>query len=217
MKPRVIMHTQVSVDGRIDGFENTEIYYSLSYRFNAGMVLFGSNTVATAFPKIPPEKTEDFNKPATLPNDTRPFGVIPDSRGRLRNLHALRSMGYLKDVIVLVSETTPQAYLGYLQERNYDYIVAGRDHVHYREVFAILHDRYGCQTIRTDSGGILTSILLEQGLIDEISLVIAPFLVGDPIPNLFRSLSLPQKVRLELFQSEVIEHNYLSVIYRVIN
>ncbi|KUO69320.1 MAG: hypothetical protein APF77_16135 [Clostridia bacterium BRH_c25] len=48
MKPKVIIHTQTSLDGCIKGFEDTGIYYRLAYRFNADMVLFGSNTVLTA-------------------------------------------------------------------------------------------------------------------------------------------------------------------------
>ena len=44
-------------------------------------------------------------------------------------MHVHRKSGYAKDIIVLVSNGTPKAYLDYLKERNYDFIVAGRDHV----------------------------------------------------------------------------------------
>ncbi|HGI1106225.1 TPA: riboflavin biosynthesis protein RibD, partial [Streptococcus pyogenes] len=27
MKPKIIMHTQISLDGRIKGFDNPEVYY----------------------------------------------------------------------------------------------------------------------------------------------------------------------------------------------
>jgi 2,5-diamino-6-(ribosylamino)-4(3H)-pyrimidinone 5'-phosphate reductase len=210
------MHTQISLDGAIDGFENTGIYYSLANRFNSDMVLFGSNTVDTATKECPPEKEADFLKPTIDSKDNRPFGVIPDSRGRLRNLHFARNMGYLKDVIILVSGTTPQSYLDYLTERHYDFIVAGEDHVDYRKAFEILHDRYNCRIIRTDSGGILTNILLEQGLVDEISLIISPILVGTAIPALFRSLTLQKKIAVELINSEVLDRNYLCVNYKVL-
>lgn len=216
MKPKVIVHAQISLDGGINGFENTGIFYSLAYRFNADMVLFGSNTVFTATEQYPPEKEADFIKPIIDPNDDRPFGVIPDSRGILQNLHIVRNMGYLKDVIILVSETTPPSYLDNLKKRNYDFIVAGKDHVDYRKAFEILNNRYNCKIIRTDSGGLLTNILLEQGLVDEISLIVSPVLVGTAIPNLFRNLSLQNKIHLELLNSEVIDHNYLFVTYRVL-
>lgn len=217
MKPKVIMHTQVSLDGCINGFEDAGIYYSLANRFHADMVLFGSNTVFTAAENYPPEIEGDFMKPAIVPNDDRPFGVVPDSRGRLRNLHVIRKMGYLKDIIILVSKTTPQSYLDYLEKRNYDFIVAGEDYVDYGKAFEVLNNRYNCKIIRTDSGGILTNILLEQGLVDEISLIVSPVLVGAALPKAFRSLSLDDKGHLELINSEVIDHNYLHIHYRVLN
>jgi hypothetical protein len=122
------MHTQISLDGCIRGFDCPELYYVVAGGIDADMVLFGSNTVAMAFEQVPPETEADFAKPEILPGDVRPFGIIPDSRGRLRNLHAARNMGYLKDLIILVSETTPQEYLEYLTERHNDFIVAGTDH-----------------------------------------------------------------------------------------
>jgi 2,5-diamino-6-(ribosylamino)-4(3H)-pyrimidinone 5'-phosphate reductase len=216
MKPKVIMHTQTSLDGRIKGFDNAEIYYSVANRIKSDMVLFGSNTVYTAFENYPAETEFDFIKPTICHDDNRPSGVIPDSRGILRNLHCLRNLGYLKDIIILVSRTTPQEYLNYLKERSYDYIVTGEEHVNYEKAFQILHDKYNCKVIRTDSGGVLTNVLLEQGLIDEISLVVSPCLIGANEKNLFESLLLKEKIQLELKNAEIIERNYLSLSYNIL-
>ncbi|WP_236932641.1 hypothetical protein [Geosporobacter ferrireducens] len=125
MKPKVIMHSQISLDGRIKGFDNPEVYYQVAGGIHSDAVLFGSNTVFTAFEEYPDETEADFAKPVISPDDLRPIGVIPDSRGILRNLHCLRNLGYLKEVIILVSTITPKAYLSYLEERNYPYIIAG--------------------------------------------------------------------------------------------
>jgi 2,5-diamino-6-(ribosylamino)-4(3H)-pyrimidinone 5'-phosphate reductase len=216
MKPKVIMHTQISLDGRIKGFDSPEIYYSVANRIKSDMVLFGSNTVYTAFTSYPAETEGDFIKPTICLDDHRPFGVIPDSRGILRNLHCLRNLGYLKDIIILVSRTTPQEYLRYLEERNYDYLVTGEDHVNFEIALQILHDKYNCKVIRTDSGGVLTNILLEQGLVDEISLVVSPCLIGTNEKNLFESLLLREKMQLELKNTEIIEQSYLSLTYNVL-
>lgn len=215
MRPKVIMHTQISLDGCVRGFIDTGIYYSVANRFGADMVLFGSETLYTAARQYPPETEKAFVKPVDTPDDKRLMGVVPDSRGRLRNLHVFRDSEYIKDLIVLVSESTPKSYLEYLSERNYDYITAGKDHVDYAKALKILYDKYNCRIIRTDSGGILTSILIEQGLVDEISLVISPCLVGTGEPHAFRSLSLLNRIPLELISCETLD-NHLSIIYRVI-
>lgn len=49
MKPKIIMHTQISLDGRIKGFDNPEVYYQVAGGIHSDAVLFGSNTVFTAF------------------------------------------------------------------------------------------------------------------------------------------------------------------------
>ena len=76
MKPKIIMHTQISLDGRIKGFDNPEVYYQVAGGIHSDAVLFGSNTVFTAFEKYPAETEADFEKIITSPEDPRPIGVM---------------------------------------------------------------------------------------------------------------------------------------------
>jgi 2,5-diamino-6-(ribosylamino)-4(3H)-pyrimidinone 5'-phosphate reductase len=217
MKPKIIIHTQISLDGCSRGFEDTGIYYRVAARLGEDAVLFGADTVLAAGEQWQlPEKEADFVKPESAPDDHRPLAVVPDSRGRLRCLHLFRNMPYVRDAVVFVSQSTPVSYLDYLRERNYDFIVAGDDHVDYAAALEELSSRYHCQTIRTDSGGRLTNILIEQGLADEISLVISPCLVGNSSLNAFGGLVLPEVVKLELISSEVLDGNYLSAHYNIL-
>ena len=78
-------------------------------------------------------------------------------------------------------------------------------------------DSFGCKYMRTDSGGGLTNKLLENGLIDEISLVISPCFVGNKEKQLFDNLLLSEKVNLELQGTENAEHGCLSLRYAVKN
>ncbi|WP_061214876.1 RibD family protein [Syntrophomonas wolfei] len=216
MRPKIVMHAQISLDGCVRGFIDTGVYYAVANRFNADMVLFGSETVYTAAEHYPPETEKAFKKPTDRPDDQRLRWVVPDSRGRLRNLHVFRDSEYCKDIIVLVSASTPPSYLEYLRERNYDFIAAGDDHVDYAQALEVLYKRYNCRITRTDSGGVLTNALIEQGLVDEISLVVSPCLVGTGEPHLFRSLSLPNRMPLELISCETVDEKHIFLIYKVL-
>lgn len=137
MKPKVIMHTQISLDGCIRGFIDTGIYYTIANQFNADMLLFGSETIYAAAEQYPPETEKAFMKPVYTSDDKRPLWVVPDSRGRLRNLHVFRDSEYCKDIIILVSTSTPKSYIEYIKERNYDFIVAGENNVDYAKAFEV--------------------------------------------------------------------------------
>ena len=156
MIPRVIIHNAISLDGSVTGFEpDIGIYYQIALSYKPDILLVGSDTIVSAPDKIPPEKKSDFIKPEISGNDKRPLWVIPDSRGKLKNtLHFYRSMEYIKDIVILISKNTPQSYISYLNERQYDLISAGNDHVDYKKALEILKFSYanGINVIDTSPG-----------------------------------------------------------------
>ncbi|MCK9564743.1 MAG: RibD family protein [Methanothrix sp.] len=179
MLPRVILHNAVSLDGRIDGFPiDLFQYYELVATWKEDATLAGSDTFLKAASEAPAEDENAFLPPKIDPGDSRALLVIPDSRGRIRIWHYLRSLPYWRDAVALCSKSTPQEYLHYLKERHIDYIVAGRDHVDLRAALEELHSRYGVKVVRVDAGGTLNGQLLRQGLVAEVSLLIYPSLVG---------------------------------------
>lgn len=215
MRPRVVMHTQISLDGCVKGFQESVSYYREAAEIPSDMVLFGSETVRLAAEQYPPETESSFHKPGTDPDDKRQNWVIPDSKGRLRNLHVFRNTEYCRDIILLVSASTPEEYLSYLTQREYDYIKTGDTQVDLREALEQLHERYGCKMVRTDSGGELTNALLEQGLVDEIRLILSPCLVGNRNLNVFRTMNLHTRVDLKQISCES-HGEEISLRYEVI-
>ena len=217
MTAKLIMHNQVSLDGAITGFEaNLELHYRLVAGYAPGMMLVGSVTARTGIETfagpVPQEEDADRRR-SENPDDARPYWVIPDSGGRLHGLlHVLRRSDYCRDVIVLVSRSTPAAYLRYLEERRYDYYVAGDDQVDLTPALAAAEDRYRPTAIVTDSGGALNSVLLRRGLVDEISLVVAPVIVGAGSRNLFRMIE--ETVDVQLIRTESVA-GCARLIYRV--
>jgi 2,5-diamino-6-(ribosylamino)-4(3H)-pyrimidinone 5'-phosphate reductase len=221
MIPKLVIHNSISLDGSTTGFEaNLEIHYKILSGYQPDAMIVGSNTAKTGTQffceKIPSEEKSDFRKPEIQPDDPRAYWLIADSRGVLEGLmHVFRRSEYSKDVIVLVSERTPEAYINYLKERNYDFIRTGADRVNIRQALEIANEKYGFELVVSDSGGLLNSILLEQGLVEEVSLIISPEITGRHGTNLFRSLE-KSGIRLELLRDEIVEKQYVHLVYRVL-
>jgi 2,5-diamino-6-(ribosylamino)-4(3H)-pyrimidinone 5'-phosphate reductase len=219
MKPKVILHNSVSVDGSITGFDvDMGVHYHIASTFRAQAHLVGSRTalagIQTFAKKIPAEKPQDFVPPRARKGTRRPYFVIPDTRGKLKGkLHVLRGSGFCRDVIILTSSKTPKAYLAYLKERRYLHHSVGTDRVNLNRAIKLLAERYKCKTILSDSGGVLNSFLLSRGLVDEISLLVHPLLTGKPGQKLFAKL--PTGRRLTPLHSRKAGTNCVHLVYRV--
>lgn len=221
MLPKLIVHNSISLDGSTTGFEaNIIVHYKILSSYQPNAMIVGSNTAKTGTQffcdKIPPEEESDFQKPEIQSDDPRAYWLIADSKGVLEGLlHVFRRSEYCKDVIVLVSETTPESYVNYLKKRNYDFIRAGAERVDIKHALGIAYEKYDFKLVISDSGGVLNSILIEQGLVEEISLILHPEIVGKKGTNLFRSLE-KSGVQLELIGDEVVEKKYVHLRYRVL-
>lgn len=179
MKPRVILYTAVSLDGRTTGFSvDIGLFYSLAQRWEEDASLAGCDTLLSAPDGMPED--DDTEVPAATPDadDSRPILVVPDSRGRLRSWHYLREQPYWKDFVSLCTESTPLDHLRYLSRKGIKIITAGEDCVDFRQALQELGDRFGIRTVHVDSGGTLNGVLLRAGLVDEVHLLVHPTLVG---------------------------------------
>jgi 2,5-diamino-6-(ribosylamino)-4(3H)-pyrimidinone 5'-phosphate reductase len=209
MIPDVILHSAVSLDGRVTNFPaDLDLYYTLAARWNPDAILFGSETVLAALRQdpgleVPPEHEEMFSPPDGGP-DPRPLLVIADSRGRVRCWDALRKWPYFRDALAFCSEKTPQEYRNYLGAQNLGIIVAGDDRIDMRAAMEMLNLQYGVRTIRVDSGGTLNSVCLKAGVVSEVSVLIHPFLAGGtPEPTLFD----PQKAGFGNFSVPLVHRS----------
>lgn len=221
MLPRIILHNEVSVDGRIDWITpDIGLFYELASRWKEDATLAGSDTILKQEEGMPEEDEEAFELQKKNSGDSRPLLVIPDSKGRVRKWHALRKAGYWRDVVALCSHSTPRTYLDYLKKRHIDYIVAGDRDVDLKVALEELNARYGVRLVRVDSGGTLNGVLLRAGIVDEISILINPSLVGGMSPrSFFRApdLNSPQgMIKLKLIHFEKIKDDIIWLQYKVI-
>jgi 2,5-diamino-6-(ribosylamino)-4(3H)-pyrimidinone 5'-phosphate reductase len=223
MLPRVILHNEVSLDGRFDWIApDLGQFYELASCWNEDATLAGSETMLGGYPEeqLSAEDAETAGMAEKDPDDRRPLLVIPDSRGRLRCWHLLRREPYWRDVVALCSRSTPGSYLAHLDRIRVDCIVAGDDRVDLRAALEELNARHGVSVVRVDAGGTLNGALLRAGLVDEVSLLIDPCLVGGTTPrSVFQVPDLTSSegvVELRLVQLEKVRGDVVWVRYEVV-
>lgn len=193
------------------------LFYSLIGVWNEQATLCGSNTILAAGDHDQPETEDDFSTPVPEGNDTRPLLVICDSQGRVKNWHMLKRAKLWKGYISLCSKKTPQNHLEYLNTRNIDIIICGEDKVDLKSAIEVLSDKYKIERIRVDSGGTLNGILLRQGLVDEVSMLINPCLVGgESSKTMFKASDLKDAngvILLRLIETKQLDGNHVWLRY----
>ncbi len=220
-RTKIIMHNSVSLDGSFVGFEvDMGQHYGVAQAYWSQMMLTGSRTVVTGIETYhkdrPPEEKSDFSKPDKGP--VAPHLVVPDTGGITQGLlHLCRRSEFCRDVILLISRNTGEQFVSYLEERDYDYLVCGEEKVDFARAFDWLSAKYGVETVMVDSGPTLNRVLLEQRLIDEISLLMHPILVGNPGNRLLSDLAGARTpMKLQLLDSSQAGAGMVLLRYKVL-
>lgn len=139
----------------VEGKVTTEHYHSLPGHYNAAD--------ATSVGK------ETWHKAVEADG----YQICPDTNGTL-----LWDAEQPTPLLILLSENAPAEYLGYLRDRNISYIVTGETMIDLRRAMEILGCEFGVKRLSVLGGGKINGGFLAAGLIDEISLLLAPGIDG---------------------------------------
>jgi 2,5-diamino-6-(ribosylamino)-4(3H)-pyrimidinone 5'-phosphate reductase len=221
MLPKIFIHNEISLDGRIDWMADDHgLYYETIPRWPVDAMLSGSQTILDAVDLTADQVASDFQPAARNFDDVRQLLVVVDSRGQIENWAAIRNQPYWRDVVVMCSRSTPPKYLDLLRAQQIECIVAGEQHVDLRTALAELRAEFHVETIRVDSGGVLNGVLLRAGLVQGLKIIINPCLTGGTSPQtLFVAPDLPSRdgvIPLELDSVEQLRDGYLLLEYNVI-
>lgn len=217
VKPKLIVHNSVSLDGSLLHFTpNMELHYRIAASYHANAHLIGSNTIRQGIVmyggEIPAEEEGDFGKPAR--EIKFPYWVIPDTKGSLMGmLHVCRRFEFCRDIVILVSESTPKEYIRYLRKRSYNFHAVGRKRVDLQRAFDLIMGDYGVRTVLADTGQVLGNILINQGFADVISLLVHPQVAGRKCYPMFKNVN--PAIRLKPIKHEPYEKKYLWLEYKV--
>jgi riboflavin biosynthesis pyrimidine reductase len=153
---------------------------------------------------------EDFRAPGEFDS----FAFAVDPRGRL----AWKSNDIDGDhVVAILSERVPDEYLAFLRERGVSYVLAGAQDVNLRLALEKVGERFGVRTLMLEGGGRINGGMLRAGLVDEVSLLVAPVVDGRlGTPGLFDVDGDFAPPRLVLEAAERRADDALWLRYRVV-
>lgn len=108
-------------------------------------------------------------------------------------------------------------------EKNLE-IIYFKDKVDFKKLFKDLKEKHSVKRMTIQSGGTLNSEFLREGLIDKISIVIAPLLIGGKDTSTLidgeslKSVKEINKVRaLKLVSVKKLKSSYINLKYKVLN
>lgn len=127
----------------------------------------------------------------------------------------------LKELILVTNNSSHPALKSNLGNLK---IIKYENEIDFVDLFNKLESQFGVDRLTIQSGGTLNSVLLRNKLIDKISIVLTPCLIGGKdTPTLIDGLSLISKEdlkqikALKLEKVDVLKDSYLHIQYTVIN
>jgi len=212
MLPYVVIHSAVSVDGRMDRLAvDMGLYYSLLSTWNEDCTLSSAETMLSS-------GIGEWEHDGTT-DDSKPLLAVVDSRGRFKHWKNAAPSPYWRQGVALASRATPATHLDDVRAAGAEVVVAGEERVDLRAALEELSSRFGVRTVRVDSGGTLNGALLRAGLVDEVSVVVMPQLIGGTSPSsLFRADDLASDegvIAAELMSSRKLKGGAVWLRYRV--
>src|SRR4029453_11307131 len=120
-------------------------------------------------------------------------------------------------VVAILSERVSDEYLAFLRARSVSYLLAGKHDVDLPLALTKIGVRFGVKTLMLEGGGGINGGMLAPGLIDEVSVLVAPTVDGRVgTPALFDlALDDPAAPRLALEHVEQRADDVLWLRYRV--
>lgn len=222
MRPYVILNAAMTLDGKIatqtgssniSGPEDLERVHEI--RKDCDGIMVGIGTVLADDPRLTVHKID------AKPEDN-PIRIVVDSRGRTP-IDARITNSDAKTIIAMANEykddfKASDKYETF-KKRGVKFFFSGDRRVDLKALMSYLHEE-GIETLMLEGGSTLNFSMIKSGLIDKISICVAPMVVGGANAKTFFDGdgfdTMDEAVRLELTDSYVLGKD-LILTYNVLN
>lgn len=214
MRPFVFINVAVSADGKLDTFERKGAAISSpedkrrvnELRASADAVMVGGQTLLSENPKLtvkdPALRAERLAK--GLPENPMKVGVV--SQANLKLDGDFITAGPARRVIFTTTQTTPEQ-VNVFSKLGVEVYVLGEKRVDLFKALEML-DQLKIRRLMVEGGGTLNFELLRLGLVDELSIYLAPKLFGGrSAPTLADGAGLSESagIGLKLVEARILD------------
>lgn len=235
-RPYVIIHTHTSIDGNLDIMNLREFeeasrqYQALSLdpekqQFGIQGYLNGKTTTEDNMTFY--KKPELDGNAAPVPEgdyvadpDAPMYYLSIDARGELAfEANTFGYGGVPSHIVEVLTEQASNAYKDFLRKRKISYIIAGKDQIDYEVMLDKFYNLFHIKRMMVGGGGTINWSFVQNGLVDEVSVILAPIANGDPDGHRFFVAKEPyssiKETAFQLESVEELEHGTLWIRYSV--
>lgn len=186
-RPYIICHMETSLDGKImgkylwlptpEGVEDS--FYAAQKKYTFQAIINGRTTVDDNMTFY--EKPEVDEKAAPVPDGDflaetgGPFYIAVDGRGKLAWKENRTEEGDVSmHIVEILTESASNGYKDFLRRKGISYLLCGKDRVDLSLACKKIKNLLHVDTMILGGGGVLNWSFLQEGLVDEVSQVIAP-------------------------------------------
>lgn len=176
-----------SVDGRIltknwGKLPGIKTYEETGKKHKADAWMCGRVTMERDFASTEPLKLQPHTgkvqrKDFIATKKAKTYAIAVDKDGKLNWQEPAIDGDHLVSVLL---ESVNDAYLVYLQQKGISYIFGGAIEIDFKLVLEKLRKQFGIKTLLLEGGGHLNASLMQEGLVDELSLLYIPIADGTP-------------------------------------
>ena len=192
-KPFVVCHMLTSLDGKIDGaymsapvcgpalakYSEIRGFYGCDATLYGTTTMLGGYSAGRAPDELPDSSAypmEDYAAPSEVQNyivSVDPAGVLGWESGYIEKKGRPRA-----HVIEALTKRVDPRYLAYLRQFDISYIFAGEDTLDCALLLHKLKALFGIEKLMVAGGGLINWSFAQAGLLDEVSIVMAPVADG---------------------------------------
>ncbi len=225
MKPYLTCHMLASVDGKIIAdrwkADSADIFESSAATIKSDGWIFGRRTMSEfSAKKARRKRSGRFAVPKTnhvAPHGQKTYAIAIDPSGKLS---WDRNHVDTKHVIAVLTTRVGGEYLDYLQSRKVSYIFAGERSLDLALALEKLNRLFGIKRLTVQGGGLNNGSFLNAGLIDEVSVIIAPFADGEigtsSVFDIAKGMKRKPSVALQLKSMKRYRQDYVWLKFKVL-